>query len=281
MTLDGKPEFNEDDEPLELGADQPEAEEPEDDAAEDDEVGSVVTLGDDPIVEEEAEAAAPEWVRDLRRVAREDKKKRRELEAELAAMKAAPIVQEEPIGEKPTLQGAAYDTDAFEAQLLEWNERKRKHEAKAEAAKAQAKVQQEQWQARQTAYQAEKKALRLVDFDDAEDAVKDTFDVTQQGIIVHGAKNSAAIIYAIGKNKAEATRLAAIKDPVRFAMEIGKLEDKVKVTPRKPQTAPEGKLNGTAPVSVGNRNLEAARKRASETGDYSEVVRIKAQMAKK
>jgi hypothetical protein len=59
------------------------------------------------------------------------------------------------------------------------------------------------------------------------------------------------------------------------------LEDKVKVEPRKPGTAPEGRIVGTGSVSTGKATLEAARKRAEVTGDLSEVMRIKKAMAAK
>jgi hypothetical protein len=272
--------------------DAPETETPEAvadaDAAPDDDAGSVVLLGDQELTddepEDEATGPAPAWVKELRKSSREDKRALRAAQAELAQLKAAPVVQavpQEPLGPKPTLQGTGYDTDAYEAKLLEWNERKRQAETAAERAKTEADAQSAAWQAKQTAYATSKKALRLADYDDAEEVARGELDVTQQGMILHGAKNPAAMIYALGKNPAEAKRLGAITDPVRFAMEIGKLEEKVKVEPKKPGTAPEGRIVGTGSVSTGKAMLEAARKRAEVTGDLTEVLKIKRAMAAK
>jgi hypothetical protein len=267
-----------------------EAETPDQEADEepDEDAGSVVLLGDQELTDEEPEdeatGPAPAWVKELRKSSREDKRALRAAQAELAQLKAAPMVQavaQEPIGPKPQLQDMGYDTEAYDAAYLAWTDRKRQSEAAAERAKTEADAQAAAWQAKQTAYATAKKALRLADYDDAEEVARAALAVNQQGMIVHAAKNPAAMFYALGKNPAEAKRLGAITDLVRFAMEIGKLEDKVKVEPRKPGTAPEGRIVGTGAVTTGKAMLEAARKRAEVTGDMTEVMRIKRAMAAK
>lgn len=244
---------------------------------------TVVSLGDTELTaDDDGAEPAPEWVKGLRKSYREERRLRKEAEAKLAEVSAKPAVQEDVLGPKPTLADFAFDEDAKDAALLEWHEKKRAIDAKAEQAKAEAGKQAEQWKAKLAAFDQSKKSLGLLDYEDAEDVAGENLDVTQRGIILHGAKNAAAVIYAIGKTPAEAKRLGEIKDPVKFAMEIGKLEERVKVAARKPQTAPEGKVVGTAPLSGGGltRALDAAREKAAKTGDYTEVSRIKTQMAK-
>ena len=84
------------------------------------------------------------------------------------------------------------------------------------------------------------------DYEDAEANVVQTLDVTQQGIIVSGCENPALLTYAIGKDAAKLKELAAIKDPVRFAFAVSKLETQLRTMPRKPP-APETPVKGAAP----------------------------------
>src|SRR3990167_10358779 len=99
----------------------------------------VVTIGEEaPPTEEEAHT--PEWVRELRKTNREDKRRIRELEEKLTATKAAET-KPAALGKKPTLEDHDYDTEKFEQALTAWYDRKR--EADQAAAQAEA-VQKEQ-----------------------------------------------------------------------------------------------------------------------------------------
>ena len=107
------------------------------------------------------------------------------------------------------------------------------------------------------------------------------FDQTQQGIIVHGAKDAAVLAYAIGKNPEKAKELAAIKDPIAFAFAVSKLEEQVKVSTRKPSAKPEGVLTSTARGSSMDNHLEKLRAEAERTGDYTKVSAYRRQMKAK
>jgi hypothetical protein len=253
-------------EPEALETETPEADQVEAEAG-DDEV--IVTIGEDaPPPEEEEDRAAPEWVRNLRKENRDLKRKAKELESKLTA----PAPTKTDLGPKPTLEGSDYDADRFERDLLAWNESKRKHDADQEALRAEQEAQNKAWQDRVQTYQGAKASLRVKDFDDAEDAVKEALSVTQQGIIVQGAKDPALLVYALGKNPAKVKELSEIKDPVQFAFAVARLEATVKATTRKPTTAPETTLTGNArPSGSVDKQLEKLRADADRTGDRSKV----------
>jgi len=143
--------------------------------------------------------------------------------------------------------------------------------AKAEADKA-----EKSWAEKLEAYQEAKATFKADDFDEAEASVKEVLDQTQQGIIVHGAADPALLIYALGKNEAKAKEISAIKDPVKFAFAIAKLEDQLKVSTRKPATQPEGRISGNSrPSGTIDSTLERLREEASKTGDYTKVMEYK------
>lgn len=256
-----------------------------DDSSEDDddEDHVIVTIGDEkPPVEDEEEKTAPKWVKDLRKQTKEQAKRIRELEQEAAA-KSAPAVKAPELGPKPTLEDCDWDAETFEQKLDEWKERKFKIDKAAEDEQKQKEAQQQEWQGRLTTYAKAKEGLKVRDFDDAESTVLSTLSVTQQGIIVQGADNSALVVYALGKNPEKAKELAGITDAVKFAFAIAKLETQLKVQAKsKSAPAPEGKVRGSAPVSGSvDSNLERLRAEAEKTGDYSKVTQYRRQQKEK
>lgn len=238
-------------------------------AAADDEV--VVTIGDEEPPQSES-TPAPEWVRELRKGNREKDRQIRELREQVQSLQAKPVTPAEPLGEKPTLAGCDYDEDKYEKDLQDWHQRKQV-QADAEAKKqSDAVAQQEAWNAELRRYEKAKGELKVKDFEDAESSVKDTFSEMQQSLILDGATNSAMVVYALGKNPKAAKELAAIKSPAKFVAAVARLEDKMKVTPRKAQTLPEAPVKGSAPVSgTIDSQLERLRADARRTGDYSKV----------
>jgi len=115
------------------------------------------------------------------------------------------------------------------------------------------------------------------DYEDAEAFALETFNVTQQGIVLQGSDNPALIIYALGKNSTKAKELASITDPVKFAFAVAKLETQLKVTNRKAAAAPErtistggGRISGSV-----DSTLDRLREEALKTGDMSKVMAYK------
>lgn len=238
-----------------------------------------VTIGDEPAPEAEDEQPAPVWVKKVRQRNRELEKELREARKKLEEKEAAKA--EPAVGEKPTLQAYDYDTDKYETALTSWYDRKRKADEKAARDKAEAEKAEKSWAERLEAYQESKASFKADDFDEAEATVLEVLDQTQQGIIIHGATDPTLLIYAMGKNEAKAKEIAAIKDPVKFAFAIAKLEATLKVSTKKPATQPEGKIVGNArPSGTVDSTLARLREEANRTGDYTKVMAYKRSKAK-
>ncbi len=241
---------------------------------EDDEV--VVSIGEESPPQEE-ETRAPEWVRELRKQNREKERRIRELESKLQTTiqtESKPVV----VGAKPKLEDHDYDTDKYEAALSDWYERKRAADQEVEKARQAEQAQRDAWQARLESYGKARAELKVKDFEDAESTAQELLNVTQQGIVVQGADNPALVIYALGKNPKKAKEISGIKDPVKFAFAVAKLEKELKVTNRKAAPPPERTVQGTGRVSGAvDSTLERLRADAEKTGNYTKVLQYKRQ----
>ena len=245
----------------------------DDEESDEDEV--VISIGEESPPQEE-EVRAPAWVRELRKSNREKERKIRELEAKL---NAAPATETKPVAlsAKPTLESCDYDSDEYEQKLAEWYEQKREYDAAEASVAAQRDAEAKAWQDKLDSYAKAKASLKVRDYDEAEATALDTFDVTQQGIVLQGSDNPALLIYAIGKNAKRAKELASINDPVKFAFAVAKLETQLKVTNRKAATAPERTINSGGGRLSGaiDSTLERLRAEALKTGDLSKVMAYK------
>jgi len=254
--------------------DQGEDQSTEDDEGEPDEV--VVSIGEEAPPPEE-QTHAPEWVRELRKTNRELQRQNRELQGKLqstAQTETKPVV----LGKKPSLEEHDYDADKFEAALADWFERKRQTDEAAAKQEAEVMNQQKAWQAKLDGYGKAKAELRVKDFEDAEAVAQELFNITQQGVVLQGADNPALVIYALGKNPKKAKELSDIKDPVKFAFAVAKLEKELKVTNRKAAPPPERIVSGTGRVSGAvDSTLERLREEAARTGNMTKVIQYKAQ----
>jgi len=252
----------------------------QDAANDDDEV--IVSIGEESPPQEEKEPA-PEWVRELRKNYRELQREKRELEARLTTSQKA---EEKPLslGAKPTLEQFDYDAEQFEVALERWYENKRKVQEQDNAKKAEQQKAEQDWQNTLKNYGSLKSQLKVKDYDDAEHVVLESLNETKQGIILHGAKNPALVVYALGKNPQKVKELASIDDPVKFAIAIGGLEKELKVTSRKTASPPppESKVRGSAPISGAvDSTLERLREEAARSGDHSKVFAYKQQLKRK
>jgi hypothetical protein len=235
----------------------------------------VVSIGEEPPPQED-KTHAPEWVRELRKANREKERKIRELEARLqtTTTETKPVV----LGAKPKLEDHDYDSEVYEQALENWYERKKQVEAQAQASQQAEQAQRQAWQSRLDAYGKAKAELKVRDFEDAEVMAQEVLNVTQQGIVVQGADNPALVIYALGKNPKKAQEIASIKDPVKFAFAVAKLEKELKVTNRRAAPPPERTIQGTGRVSGAvDSTLERLRADAEKTGNYTKVLQYKRQ----
>ncbi len=233
----------------------------------------VTTFGEDP--EEKEHEEAPGWVKKVRknnrRLESENKKLKRELLTR--STEGKPKVE---LGEKPTLKSAKYDDKKYEQQLIEYYDRKRVVETQQAETKKTVDAQTREWEKRNSRYTAQKSEHNFKDFEEAEELVTNTLNVAQQSIIVQGAEDSALLVYALGSNPKKLEELAAVKNPVDFAVKIGKLESQLTVTNRKapaPEKRVAGKTGGLG--GSGDATLTRLREKAEKTGDYTEVTAYK------
>jgi hypothetical protein len=235
----------------------------------------VVSIGEEAPPPEE-HTPAPEWVKELRKTNRELQRQNRELQGRLQA--APPETKPVVIGNKPKLEDHDYDADKYEEALANWFERKRQADDANAKQEAEVMNQQKAWQAKLDGYGKAKAELRVKDFEDAEEVAQQVFSITQQGVLLQGADNPAIVVYALGKNPAKAKELAEIKDPVKFAFAVAKLEKDLKVTNRRQAPAPERIVTGTGRSSGAvDSTLERLREDAARTGNMTKVIAYKAQ----
>lgn len=265
-------------EAIEINTEANDASDDENNAVSDDESEGdddvVVSIGEESPPQEE-ETRAPEWVRELRKANREKERKIRELEAKLnaTATETKPVA----LGPKPTLEACDYDSEEYEKKLADWYDQKRHADAAEAEAQAQRDAEAKAWQDKLDSYAKARASLKVRDYEDAEAVALETFNVTQQGIVLQGSDNPALIIYALGKNSTKAKELASITDPVKFAFAVAKLETQLKVTNRKAAAAPErtistggGRISGSV-----DSTLDRLREEALKTGDMSKVMAYK------
>jgi hypothetical protein len=240
----------------------------------------VVTIGEDaPTSEEQEVESAPAWVKNLRKENRELARENREYKKRLSA--PAEQVVKQALPPKPTLASVDYDEDAYDIARDNWEKAKRQFDAQEEKARAEQKAQQEEWQASQAQYLRARAELKVKDFDDAEEMAKSVLTEIQQSILLEATKNSALVVYAIGKSPEKAKQLASIKNPIKFAVAIAELEKELKVTTRKAPPPPEKAVRGNMPVLSTDSKLAALEKEADKSGDRSKVIAYKRQIKAK
>lgn len=230
---------------------------------------TVFTFGDEE-PEEEEEKQDSSVIRMLR-------KKNREQEKELKKLRKAEVDENKPstLSKRPEIEDFDFDTAKHNEALDKWYEEKAAYnQREAEKQKAQ-ETQAQQWQQKVDNYNNQKTELPVNDYEDVEDDVKEKLSIEQQSIIVAAATNPARLVYAIGKSKKKLDELGAIKDPIQFAVAVGKLEASMKSGTRK-KPAPEKMVGGSGGVG-GNpsTNLERLREQAIKSGDFTKYHKAK------
>lgn len=258
-------------------AEKPEGEEtnPEGEAGEVAEEEDVYTFADTP--PQEKEEPDNHVIRDLRKAHREAQRRIKELEAkQVIAEPPKPVLPP-----RPTLESCDYDPEEYEQKLDSWFQAKKEVEAAEAEERKKHEEAQKDWQAKRKAYDQAKKRFPLDDFEDAEDVVRNTLSETQQGVLVHVAERPERLVYALGKSPAKAKELAAIKDPLKLAAAITKLEGSI-VAQKKSAPPPERTVRaGGGSGAESDRNYEAALKRIMEQGgSIDELRRLRKQNAK-
>jgi hypothetical protein len=272
-------------EDLDVAPEAPETEdettEGENQAAPDDlEEELIVTIGEEtPPQEETDEKRAPEWVRNLRTKAREQERELRELRKLRDGVEQQKQTQ---LGPKPTLEACDYDADLFERRLDAWKERKAVADRQqAEVKEAEAK-RQEYFNSKFETYTARKKEVagKIRDFNDVEETVLHALDDTQRGVVLAHAKDPALLLYAIGKDEKRLQELAKLSDPVEFIFAVARMETQMRTQSRKPQSAPEKSVKGSASTTGSDKRLDQLYDEAARTGDLNKVRAYKASLKK-
>lgn len=251
-----------------------------------DEEELVVTFGEETPPQNQDESfngqPAPQWVKDLRKSEKELKRKVKELEAQSQA-KSEPVSEELTLPEMPKIddQDIDYDQDIFAQRMQDWVAQRDKYQEQKATKLAEHENQQKAWQGVLNSYEQKKADLKVKNFDEAEFEITEKLDQTQQAVILQGMENPALVVYALGSNNAKLDELSKIKDPIKFAVAVAKLETQLKTVKRKATTAPEKKINSTGSLSgTHDSTLERLRQEAEKTGDYSKVSAYKRQSRK-
>jgi hypothetical protein len=230
--------------------------------------GLVISLGEEQPAEEDGKA--PQWVKDLREENRRLKREKAERE------RAAQEQQNLEVGDKPTLEGCDYDPERYEAELLGYHQRKAKVDEITTKREQESQVYRESWNQDLERYNSHKAAAGQ-DFEDMAERASDKLDVTQQAVLIQAADNAAHVIYALGKYPQRLEELAAIKNPIKLARAVVKLEQEIKVAPRRkaPANVDEPERGSASLAGGGDKELERLEKIADRTNDRTALIAYK------
>lgn len=242
--------------------------------------GETPTLNEDD-EEEVEEEQQTEGFRNLRAAHKATAKELKKVKQELEAIKSKPVEPEQKQEEvltlpnKPKLEDFDYDEEQFSNALDGWYSKKLDVDSKKKQIEEKQKQENERWAGKMATYQEEAKKLNVSDYEDSEELVKTKLSGVQQGILIEVAKNSAQLVYALGKSS-KLNDLSKIENPVLFAAEVARLETQIKVNSKtqKSPPAPEKKISGSG-GSMNDTKLEQLRKEAEKTGDFSKVIAYK------
>lgn len=234
-----------------------EAEEPTEQPAGDDD-DDVISFAGARVADEDE----PEGMRNLRQALREEKQRRRELEA-----RVAPAVEQ--LGPEPTMddEDVQWDEAAFKSKWTAWNSRKTKADEQITRQRQEAEAAQKEWQDDLATYETQKAGLKVRDYDAAEDRVVSSLSETQHALLIQASNNKAALKYALGKNPDKLADLAKITNPVKFTAAVARLDMETTVQKRRPTTQPETAVRGSAAFSKGtDAKLERLEREAAKPG---------------
>lgn len=243
---------------------------------EEEETEVITSFGDEvPVVEEPVQDSS---------VIKGIRAKNRQLEKEIKALKSIKSTEKPPVvlGDKPTLASCDYVESDFESKLDEWKETKREV-ARLETEKTTAEESAtKDWNLKLEGYKEGQAKLKVKNFVDIEENVKESLSITQQGLIIQGSDNPALLVYALGNNNKKLEELKKIKDPVKFTFAVAKLEAQLKVTNRTTKPGPEKRVKGSGGTASAVDNVKARLvKEARKTGNFTEVHKYNKQKSKK
>lgn len=217
------------------------------------------------------------FVKHLRETHKEQARRIKQLEEELARNKPKPQRMEEP-----SLEGCEWDDARFKDEWRKWNENERAVDAYERSETEQRSTQVNAWTQERAAYQGAAVALGKPDYKAAEDAVCNDFSEVAQVVLVQAASSpeaAARIIYALGRSPAKRAELVALQDnPLKLAAAVARLEATSKgVSMRKEPPAIDTPLRGNKPVSSNlDKEEQRLEKEADRTGNRSALIAYRA-----
>src|ERR1700754_5216346 len=177
-----------------------------------------------PESEESQQPRESSTFRKLREISNAALKDKRRLERELEEIRAKLPKPEPTLGAKPTLDQFDYDETKFAEAYDAWMHQKAAmDDADRQKLEAQRK-QQEELENFQKSYRTREESLGVDDFQKAEAEVGTMLNQTQTGLMMRGADDPAALVYALSKSPARLIELSRITDPVKFPVAVAKLE---------------------------------------------------------
>lgn len=257
----------------------PKAKEGEGDPAEKDQEEEFLfdgqAIADPDLTDEDDQEGDTELVKRLRAQLRENKRLIKE-----SAQKKDPANIPADMPRKPEMgdEGIDWDPEKYAEALDKWNEDKttfQKHQAEQQA---KAEAFGKKFQEGQTRYQTERaKAIKkYAGFEKAEAAIAELPEPLQAGLMIT-SKNPAALVMVLGRNAdlRQQVEDAYNTDHIALGYLIRDIESRAGSKPKVKQqhnSAPDVKgQNGVANVG----QLEALRKKAEATGDYTEYFAAK------
>jgi hypothetical protein len=185
------------------------------------------------------------------------------------------------VGPRPKLSDPDidFDEDRHDAAVDAWIAKR--DQAREQKPPESAEVPQK-WQDSIDAFQTARVALTTVD-PNAEDIILDVdkaLEPVQTATIIHALGDRApAIMVRIGRDPDLLDRLSDITDPIRLAIEVGKL-DAQPMTRQKP--AIDRSVKGRAPANgTTDRTLVRLEAEAVKTGDRTELIRYRRKLTAK
>ena len=199
------------------------------------------------------------------------KAKAKQLERENAELKLktapAPVTPKiEKPGARPALKDFDGDENKHADAVVKWSKATDAYDA------AQSEIQAKS-DALAASYRAKIAKLNRSDFTQQQNVVSAALTHEQQVILLQKTKETAALVYGLGKNPAKLRALAALTDPLDFHAALLDVERSMKINDkRKPPNPPESVVRGNSGGAVlKDRTLERLEAQADKTGDRTPV----------
>ena len=223
----------------------------------------------EPELDEELGEKGRSALRAVRDAHKQERARARALEAELAALKAAPIVEDEAMPEEPTMEGCGYVEATYKAKMREFYAAEQRVEAKRQERISEAAVADADYKERFGKYTEGKQALKAPDFESAEAIVRSKLTPQQQSVLIRNCDDPAKVVLALGRSVNALDTISQVKDIDRFAFQIAKMEGRIVTAPKAPPP-PESKIVGNSSSAPAiSSNLQKLRTQAEKTGDYA------------